>query len=540
MGGYGVMKKIFVWVICAVLLLGMARPALAAEEISESALAAVEMSEPVGEEEIAAEEQIDVTRNEAIEEISGVTDRSGQADSIEESASTTEETEAHEDLEETTVNINEGDAIEESSGETTEEKTEKTEETEKTEILEDKDALKNADKPEESEVPQEGLFAEETKTFSDVTNTKAGYYEPVYWATGKGIVAGFNDGTFRPNDTCTRGQIVMFLWRMAGKPEPKSYYCHFDDVPDTHPYRKAIMWANEMGIAQGYSDGRFKPNEPCTRGHIVTFLWRYKGWPVPKTGARAFIDVPKTHVYYKAIMWASGNGITLGFNDGTFRPNDPCTRGQCVTFLYRIAQKLGQKYIQSTEKIEIYNTSPIEVTVGYTESIRINRTPSSANDTLTYTSANTTIATVNSNGVIKGVKSGSTKITVSSPNGKKAAITVKVRDNVAQYKPSTDVYDYDNYDITVEPIKVYYSGNNLVMDAYVVNNHLYRVINFDFIDISVYDSEDNRIATKTFYNISLNLRQYTMTKKSFTFPSPKKTDLGKGIYIAYNYEYYYD
>ena len=91
-----------------------------------------------------------------------------------------------------------------------------------------------------------------------------------------------------------------------------------------------------MGFTSGAKKGMFKPNDPCTRGQIVTFLWRYDGKNPPKPGAAAFPDVPKTHVYYKSIMWASSSGITTGFSDGKFKPDQDCTRGQCVTFLYRM------------------------------------------------------------------------------------------------------------------------------------------------------------------------------------------------------------
>ena len=111
-------------------------------------------------------------------------------------------------------------------------------------------------------------------------------------------------------------------------------------------YKKAILWGNEKGIVMGFTSpgpnqGKFKPNDPCTRGQIVTFLWRYGGKKAAKSGAKTFPDVPKTHKYYKSIMWASSYGITTGFRDGSerhgkFMPDLNCTRGQCGTFLYRM------------------------------------------------------------------------------------------------------------------------------------------------------------------------------------------------------------
>ena len=173
------------------------------------------------------------------------------------------------------------------------------------------------------------------KIFKDVPISHS-FFQAVMWGSGKGIVAGYSDGTFLPNNKVTRGQVAMFLWRAAGKPEPATKGKPFKDVPTTHVYYKAILWANEKGIAKGFSDGTFKPGDPCTRGQIVTFLWRYKKQPAAKSGAKTFPDVPKTHTYYKAIMWASSYGITTGFSDGKFKPDDTCTRGQCVTFLYRM------------------------------------------------------------------------------------------------------------------------------------------------------------------------------------------------------------
>ena len=96
-----------------------------------------------------------------------------------------------------------------------------------------------------------------------------------------------------------------------------------------------IDWAVLNQITNGTSAKTFSPNDTCTRGQIVMFLWRYAGKPNPKSGVKAFPDVPKSHSYYTAIMWAAGKGITTGFSDGTFRPNQKCTRGQCITFIYR-------------------------------------------------------------------------------------------------------------------------------------------------------------------------------------------------------------
>ncbi len=179
--------------------------------------------------------------------------------------------------------------------------------------------------------------------FTDVTNKNLVAYKAIYWGADNGYVNGY--GTyFDINANCTRAQFVLFLWRCAGKPTPKSTTLKFKDSADIEKlaadYKKAILWGSENGIVAGFTSGanagKFLPNQPCTRGQVVTFLWRYKGKPSPKSGAKAFPDVPSTNTYYKAIMWASSYGITTGFSDGTFRPNETCTRGQCVTFLYRL------------------------------------------------------------------------------------------------------------------------------------------------------------------------------------------------------------
>ena len=130
----------------------------------------------------------------------------------------------------------------------------------------------------------------------------------------------------------------MFLWRMAGKPEPaRASSSPFSDVPKSHAHYKAILWASQKRITKGFGDGTFGINKTCTRGQIMTFIWRFRGQPAPKTTSKSpFSDVPKNHAYYKAILWGSQNKITNGFSDGTFGINKACTRGQIVTFLYRI------------------------------------------------------------------------------------------------------------------------------------------------------------------------------------------------------------
>ena len=184
------------------------------------------------------------------------------------------------------------------------------------------------------------------KLFTDVLDPTHPYYNAIYWAAQKGITKGYSDGSFGIDLPCTRGHAVMFLWRMAGCPKPTTVSkSPFLDVPTNHVFYKAVLWAQQKGITTGYTSGsrkgKFSINETCTRGQIMTFIWRYKGKPKPKLVSRTpFSDVPKNHPYYQAILWGSQNGVTNGYTTGqykgTFGIDRACTRGQIVTFLYRI------------------------------------------------------------------------------------------------------------------------------------------------------------------------------------------------------------
>ena len=177
--------------------------------------------------------------------------------------------------------------------------------------------------------------------FKDVRDETHPYYKAIYWGVENGITKGYSDGTFGIDRSCTRGEMVMFLWRFAGKPAP-TYVAKspFKDVPTSHTFYRAILWAYQKGITKGYSDGTFGVNKSVSRGECMMFLWRLKGKPAPKAvAASPFKDVPKTHVFYNAILWGSQKGITKGYtsgpNKGKFGVNDNCTRGQIMTFLYR-------------------------------------------------------------------------------------------------------------------------------------------------------------------------------------------------------------
>lgn len=164
------------------------------------------------------------------------------------------------------------------------------------------------------------------------------YYDAVIWAVGKGIAKGVTDTTFQPNASCTRAEMVTFLYRAAGSPEPTNKVNPFTDVAEDSYYYKAVLWAVEKGIAKGTSETTFSPNDTCTRGQTVAFFYRYANSPAV-SGSNSFADVSETAYYYNATLWAMSEKVTEGTSATTFSPNDLCTRGQIVTFLYRYMGK---------------------------------------------------------------------------------------------------------------------------------------------------------------------------------------------------------
>ena len=181
--------------------------------------------------------------------------------------------------------------------------------------------------------------------FDDVKDPSKFYYDPVYWAVNHDpqITNGATPTTFNPDGACTRGHVVTFLWRAAGEPEPTSSNNPFTDLKETGFYYKAVLWAVEKGITTGTSKTTFAPGKPCTRGQIVTFLWRYKNSPEPTTTENPFSDVKEAGFYYKAVLWAVENNVTSGTGKGKFSPDSTCTRGQVVTFLYRASGEAAQE-----------------------------------------------------------------------------------------------------------------------------------------------------------------------------------------------------
>ena len=170
--------------------------------------------------------------------------------------------------------------------------------------------------------------------FYDVPNG-AYFYEAVKWAVKNGITTGVGNDLFAPEQPCTRAQIVTFLWRAAGSPEPKTA-SSFTDVPASAYYAKAVAWAVENGITNGMTATMFAPDATCTRGQSVTFLYRaLKG---TASGSANFTDVKSDAFYADAISWAVANNVTNGTSNTTFSPNADCTRAEIVTFLYRAYQ----------------------------------------------------------------------------------------------------------------------------------------------------------------------------------------------------------
>ena len=171
--------------------------------------------------------------------------------------------------------------------------------------------------------------------FTDVK--KGAYYEEaVAWAVNHTpqITNGTSNNKFSPDTTCTRGQVVTFLWRAMGEPEPKTTINPFTDVKAGTYYYKAVLWANEKNITNGTGSTTFSPDAPCTRGQVVTFLWRAEGKPAA-SGSASFSDVPAGQYYTDAVAWAVGRNITNGTGNNQFSPGVDCNRGQIVTFLYR-------------------------------------------------------------------------------------------------------------------------------------------------------------------------------------------------------------
>ena len=186
-----------------------------------------------------------------------------------------------------------------------------------------------------SKVTVKATFMDDNTMLNYFVDVKAGdyFYDAVLWAVQEGITSGTDATHFSPNASCTRAQIVTFLWRAAGSPEPKNM-SSFTDVPADSYYAKAVAWAVENGITGGTGDGKFSPDATCTRAQAMTFLYRASGSPAV-SGGSAFSDVAANAYYADAVKWAEKNGITGGIGGGLFGSGNDCTRAQIVTFIWR-------------------------------------------------------------------------------------------------------------------------------------------------------------------------------------------------------------
>ena len=178
--------------------------------------------------------------------------------------------------------------------------------------------------------------AKKDNPFTDVPEGSY-YMNPVLWAVENGITTGLGQGSdrFGPYMECNRAQVVTFLWRAKGEPTASSTVNPFVDVPDGSYYYDAVLWAVENGITTGIDSTHFAPTTSCNRAQVVTFLWRAKGKPDPGSATNPFSDVVTGGFYYDAVLWAAANNVTTGIGDGTFGVNGICNRAQVVTFLYR-------------------------------------------------------------------------------------------------------------------------------------------------------------------------------------------------------------
>lgn len=178
--------------------------------------------------------------------------------------------------------------------------------------------------------------------FADIGSDSA-YYDAIVWALENGITTGTDATHFAPSKSCTRAQIVTFLWRAAGCPEPETAVNPFTDVKSSSDYYKAILWAVEQDITTGTSATTFSPNAYCSRGQIVTFLWRAVGCPEPENKDMApIVDIDIGTYYYTPVLWAIEQNITTGTDSTHFSPKRACTRAQAVTFLYRLLAGAGE------------------------------------------------------------------------------------------------------------------------------------------------------------------------------------------------------
>lgn len=189
--------------------------------------------------------------------------------------------------------------------------------------------------------------------FSDMPKENKWSHKPIEWAYFNGITAGKTENTFAPKAICTRAEVVTFLWNSAGRPEPKTTVNPFSDVKSTAYYYKAVLWAKENGIVAGKTATTFAPKKSCTRAEVVSFLWRSCGSPSASGLPNPFKDVSKSSYYYNAVRWAVKNKITSGKTANVFAPKDNCTRAEFVAFLYNCSRLSSDAAIWS-QSFQLY------------------------------------------------------------------------------------------------------------------------------------------------------------------------------------------
>ena len=199
------------------------------------------------------------------------------------------------------------------------------------------------------------LFLRNENPFLDINETQF-FYDSVLWAAEQNITTGTSYDTFDPFSVCTRAQVVTFLWRYAGSPEPTTTEHPFTDVPAGSWFEQPVLWALENSITNGISDTEFGAVLPCNRAQVVTFLWRYEGSPEPTDTEHPFTDVEAGIWYEAPVLWALSNGITTGATTTTFNPNGECQRAQVVTFLHRTAQLAPAVYTVNAQFDETLGT----------------------------------------------------------------------------------------------------------------------------------------------------------------------------------------
>lgn len=282
-----------------------------------------------------------------------------------------------------------------------------------------------------------------TRAFDDVTDSGKYYFKPVYWAVEKGITSGTSDTEFSPDAICTRGQIATFLYQAIGNGEDAEP-AGFSDISADKYYYRPVNWAAEKGITSGTGENKFSPNDSCTRGQIVTFLYKAAGSPESSLGS-TFADVLTGKYYYRAVSWAVQNGITSGVGDNCFSPDSPCTRGQVVTFLYKYINH-NQDVDVEIPKITRFRSDRYDVSVkaGEQTTLNIRVLPGVKNFVSSYyrNMVETTWGSWNAEGtiiplIITGKAPGSTKIVIKDKDNPEDNIEIQV--TVLSGDPQSDL-----------------------------------------------------------------------------------------------------